>query len=89
MEKNIIETKRVIFSEQVISVNVEHWTPEQIAGSVQDVDVSASVIRLWARKGLIDIRNTTIIDKMVHQKNVQSPKQDVTKTVKLPVYVNN
>ena len=37
-------------------VNVEHWTPEQIAGNVQDVDVSASVIRLWARKGLIDIR---------------------------------
>ncbi|MGR8861893.1 IS30 family transposase [Leuconostoc citreum] len=37
-------------------VNVEHWTPEQIAGNVQDVDVSASAIRLWARKGLINIR---------------------------------
>lgn len=37
-------------------VNVEHWTPEQIAGNVQDVDVSASSIRSWARRGLIDIR---------------------------------
>ena len=37
-------------------VNVEHWTPEQIAGNVQDVDVSASVIRLWSRQGLINIR---------------------------------
>lgn len=37
-------------------VNVEHWTPEQIAGNVQDVDVSASSIRSWARKGLVNIR---------------------------------
>lgn len=37
-------------------VNVEHWTPEQIAGNVQDVNVSASSIRSWARRGLVDIR---------------------------------
>ncbi|MGY3701228.1 IS30 family transposase [Leuconostoc gelidum] len=52
-------------------VNVEHWTPEQIAGNVQDVDVSASVIRLWAHKGLIDIRThkyhrkTTSVEKKI------------------------
>ena len=37
-------------------VNVEHWTPEQIAGNVQDIDVSASAIRLWSKQGLIKIR---------------------------------
>ena len=37
-------------------VNVEHWTPEQIAGNVQDVNVSASAIRNWARHRLIHIR---------------------------------
>lgn len=37
-------------------INVEHWTPEQIAGNVQDVDVSSSTIRDWSKRGLIDIR---------------------------------
>lgn len=37
-------------------VNIEHWTPEQIAGNVQDINVSASAIRNWARHGLIHIR---------------------------------
>jgi len=52
-------------------VNVEHWTPEQIAGNVQDVNVSSSAIRLWARKGLINIRTnkyhgkTTTAEKKV------------------------
>lgn len=37
-------------------INVEHWTPEQIAGNVQDVDVSSSTIRDWSKRGLINIR---------------------------------
>jgi IS30 family transposase len=37
-------------------VNVEHWTPEQIAGNVQDIEVSSSTIRRWHRAGLIDIK---------------------------------
>ncbi|MCK8605660.1 IS30 family transposase [Leuconostoc citreum] len=37
-------------------VNDEHWTPEQIAGNIKDVDVSASTIRLWSKRGLLQIR---------------------------------
>lgn len=38
-------------------VNVEHWTPEQIAEAhVSDIEVSASTIRNWARQGKIYLR---------------------------------
>ena len=50
-------------------INVEHWTPEQIAGNVQDVEVSSSTIRDWSKRGLINILPTNIIAKMVPQNN--------------------
>ena len=38
-------------------VNVEHWTPEQIAEAhVSDIEVSASTIRNWGKQGKIYLR---------------------------------
>ncbi|MGR8809739.1 helix-turn-helix domain-containing protein [Leuconostoc citreum] len=44
--KNIIE----------YAVNHRSLTPEQVVTQIKEVSVSASVIRLWAKKGLINIK---------------------------------
>ncbi|MBK0041698.1 IS30 family transposase, partial [Leuconostoc sp. S51] len=49
--------------------------PEQIAGNVQDVDVSASVIRLWSRQGLINIRK-----QKYHRQNGTPKERAVAQT---------
>ncbi|MCM0582727.1 IS30 family transposase [Weissella diestrammenae] len=64
-------------------INVEKWTPEQIAGNVPDVEVSASTIRQWARRGQIHInvgtrRNGSKVDKE-RDKTLREKQQELAR----------
>ncbi|MGR8808796.1 IS30 family transposase [Leuconostoc citreum] len=56
-------------------VNDEHWTPEQIAYSIKDVEVSSSTIRSWAKRGLIHIKT-----HQYHRHNGSKKEIEVAKT---------
>ncbi|CUW11038.1 Mobile element protein [Leuconostoc gelidum subsp. gasicomitatum] len=56
-------------------ITVEHWASEQIAGNVQDVELSSSTIRDWSKRGLIDIRT-----HKDHRQDVSPKERELART---------
>jgi transposase, IS30 family len=81
-------------------INDEKWTPEQVAADIEDVDISASIIRQWARRKEIDIkishykatskaereRNKSLREKEIELSRLRSQLRDTGELARHSIY---